>query len=102
MLDMHKQGQVKNTFGELRSQTLAIPMALSQFKYNRRIDFDQTLPVDATFLWGEKDVICKISKYHTYKKLFQKTNLITIPDQYHNWLVYPELVEKYFIPAVLG
>jgi pimeloyl-ACP methyl ester carboxylesterase len=101
ILDMYYQGQLLNAISSANEGLFPlIDVALLQQHYNKKINFDKKLDLDATFIWSEKDLICPIEKYETYKEYFKNTKLITVNDHHHNWLVYNEPIEKYLIPQI--
>jgi pimeloyl-ACP methyl ester carboxylesterase len=98
VLDMHLQKQLLTAVST--SQKGLIPLAgvaLLQQSYNKKIKFDKKLDVDATFIWGEKDLICPITNYQKYKTYFNETKLITVPNHHHNWLIYDDPVKQYLL-----
>lgn len=101
VLDMLKQGHLVEAI--LTAHKGLFPLmgiALQQQNYNRKINFDKKINMNATFVWSEKDLICPFNKYEQYKLLFNESEIITVPDHHHNWLVYREPVVKYLIPQI--
>jgi pimeloyl-ACP methyl ester carboxylesterase len=101
ILDMYYQGQLLNAISSANEGLFPLmDVALLQQHYNKKIDFDKKIDLDAIFVWSEKDLICPISKYEKYKEYFNNTELITVPNHHHNWLVYNEPIEEYLLPQI--
>ncbi len=101
VLDMYKQNQLFDAIKTAHKMLFPlIDIAYLQQNYNKKINFDKKLELDATFVWSEKDLICPITKYEKYKELFQKTALVSVPNHHHNWLLYKEPIEEYLLPQI--
>lgn len=97
--DMTLQGQLFESLTTANKQLIPyIPLAFQQASYNKKIQFDKKISNNATFIWSEKDLICKVSNYESYSKFFSKTKLIVVPNYHHNWLIYNEPVRKFLVP----
>lgn len=77
-------------------------LALMQLKYYKNVKFDnKVIEIPAVFLWGEKDVCCKIKNYSDCKSLFSSSQLIIVPNGYHTWIESKELAKNYLLPSIL-
>lgn len=72
-----------------------IDIAIWQLLYNQKITLDLKLAIDVTFFWGEKDLVCPIKNYDSYKLFFKNTRLITVEGYYHAWILDKKALEQY-------